>query len=381
MASVLTEHAPPSVAIAPAASPRERLAALDVFRGATVAAMLLVNNPGSWSAVYPPLRHAAWHGWTPTDLIFPFFLFIVGVSMALSLEPRLEAEPRARLLSRAGRRGAVLVLLGLLLTAFPFSDLDLSTLRIPGVLQRIGVCFFLAAAAVIYLTHRAQVVLATILLVGYWAAMRWIQVPGYGVGDLSPDGNLAAWIDRSVMGTRHLWRQSRTWDPEGLLSSLPAVATVLLGVFAGRWLRSERTLHERLVGLFVAGAALQLGGLAWSADFPINKNLWTSSYVLFTAGLALQALAVCLWAVDVKRWRRWAHSFESFGLNAIAIFVGSGVMARLLDLTGLKPWIYSALLASWLPRTVASLFFAIAFVAVWGVIAEVLRRRSIFIKV
>lgn len=381
--------AEPLVVEAAAPAARERLAALDVFRGATVAAMLLVNNPGSWGAVCAPLRHADWHGWTPTDLIFPFFLFIVGVSMALSIEPRVSAgEPKHGLVLRAARRGALLVLLGLLLTAFPYYNLDPAHLRLPGVLQRIGVCFFAAALVVIHARPRTQLLAAALLLVGYWAAMTLVPVPGYGAGNLTKSGNVAAWVDRTVLGTDHLWRAARSWDPEGLLSSLPATATVLLGAAAGRVLRATRPIAERLVALFLAGGALLVAGLAWDAAFPINKNLWTSSYVLFTAGVALQLLAACIWAVDVRAWRRWAGPLEAFGLNAIAIFLGSGIMARLLDLirppgapAGLKQWVFSRALEPWLPRPLASLAFAAAFVAVWGLIAEAMRRRRVFLKV
>jgi predicted acyltransferase len=365
----------------------ERLLSLDVFRGLTVAAMLLVNNPGTWSAVYDPLEHAAWHGWMPTDLIFPFFLFIVGVSMAFSILPRLErGDAPGRLFGRAARRGAILIGLGLLLAAFPYYNLDLSNLRFPGVLQRIGLAFTLAAAVVLFLRPRAQVAVAALLLLGYWAAMTLIPVPGYGAGDLSKDGSLAAYVDRTVLGTNHLWASAKTWDPEGLLSTLPAVATVLLGVFAGRWMRSDRAASERLVGLFLAGNAGLVLGLIWDAAFPINKNLWTSSYVVFTAGMALHTLAVCYWLVDVRGWRRWAMPFAWFGMNAIFAFFLSGVMARLLylikiDGRTIKDVIFAGAFDSWLPAHDASLAFALCFVALWTGIVWAMHRRGWYVKV
>ncbi|HVH13775.1 MAG TPA: heparan-alpha-glucosaminide N-acetyltransferase domain-containing protein, partial [Longimicrobium sp.] len=238
MSEILAAPRPAAPAAPSDAPPRtERLLSLDVFRGLTVAAMLLVNNPGTWSAVYDPLEHAAWHGWTPTDLIFPFFLFIVGVSMAYSLVPRLErGDAPARLFAAAAKRFAILVGLGLLLAAFPYYTLDLSHLRLPGVLQRIGLAFLLASAVVLFARPRAQWIVAGALLLGYWAAMTLVPVPGFGAGELSRDGSLAAYVDRTVLGTNHLWASAKTWDPEGLLSTLPAVATVLLGVFAGRWM-------------------------------------------------------------------------------------------------------------------------------------------------
>jgi predicted acyltransferase len=368
-----------------------RLVSLDVFRGITVAGMLLVNNPGTWSAIYPPLAHAEWHGWTPTDLIFPFFLFIVGVSMAFSLLPSLErGEGRGGLLRKAAVRGAKLFALGLILAAFPFYDLDLAHLRIPGVLQRIGVAFVAAAALVVFLRPRAQAIATGALLLGYWAAMTLIPVPGFGAGDLGKDGNVAAYIDRAVIGTDHMWKSAKTWDPEGLFSTLPAVATVMLGVFAGRWLRSGRSPAEKAVGLFLVGNVAMVVGLAWHAVFPINKNLWTSSYVVFTAGMALHFLATCYWVVDVRGFQRWSRPFLVFGVNAIAAFFLSGVMARILNLVklpatpdpiSLKAWIFNHGFASWLSPVNASLAFALCFVLFWIGMMEVLYRRRIFIKV
>jgi predicted acyltransferase len=389
MTDQLTGARPLASAVEPAvpAAGAERLLSLDVFRGLTVAAMLLVNNPGTWSAVYDPLEHAAWHGWTPTDLVFPFFLFIVGTSMAFSIVPRLErGEAPGRLFGRAARRGAILVGLGLLLQAFPYYNLDLSHLRIPGVLQRIGLAFTLAAAAVLFLRPRAQAAVAAALLLGYWAAMMLIPVPGYGAGDLGKEGNLAAYVDRSLLGTNHLWASARTWDPEGLMSTLPAVATVLLGVFAGRWLRSHRSPAERLVGLFLAGNAALVTGLIWDAAFPINKNLWTSSYVVFTAGMALHTLAVCYWLVDVRGHRRWAMPFAWFGMNAIFAFFLSGVMGRLLYLVKvdgrtIKDVIFASAFDSWLPTHDASLAFALCFVALWTAIVWAMHRRGWYWKV
>ncbi|HEY0021273.1 MAG TPA: heparan-alpha-glucosaminide N-acetyltransferase domain-containing protein [Longimicrobium sp.] len=388
MSDTLAATRPLAPAIEPAVPPRpERLVSLDVFRGATVAAMLLVNNPGTWSAVYDPLEHAAWHGWTPTDLIFPFFLFIVGVSMAFSLLPRLEAgDAPGRLFARAAKRSAILVLLGLLLTAFPYYNLDLAHLRLPGVLQRIGLAFLLASAVVLFTRHRAQIGITAALLLGYWAAMMLVSVPGYGAGDLGKDGNLAAYVDRAVLGTDHLWKSAKTWDPEGLLSTLPAVATVLLGVFAGRWMRSPRSPADRLVGLFLAGTAAVTLGWMWNEVFPINKALWTSSYVLLTAGLALHALAVCYWMVDVRGWRRWAGPFVWFGMNAIAAFFLSGIVARLLGMikpggVALKQRIFDTAFDSWLPAHDASLAFALCFVALFTGLMGLMYRRQLFIKV
>ncbi len=383
--------APRPAEAVPLAAPPSRLLSLDVFRGITVAGMLLVNNPGSWSHVRDPLEHAKWHGWTPTDLIFPFFLFIVGVAMTFSFAAQERGgASRGEMMGRVAKRSAVLVLLGLVLAAFPFYGLDLATLRIPGVLQRIGAAFLLASAVVLLAGPRAQAAVAALLLLGYWAAMKRVPVPGYGAGSLEPDSNLAAYVDRAVLGTAHLWKSSGTWDPEGLLSTLPAVATVLLGVFAGRWLRSDRSPGRKTVGMLAGGAAGVLLGLAWNEVFPINKNLWTSSYVVFTAGMALLVLAACYWLVDVKGRRRWAFPFVVLGVNAIAAFFLSGIMARLLTLVKwagpagdvtLKGWLYDRAFASWLAPLDASLAFALCFVLFWVGVTWAMYRGRLFIKV
>jgi predicted acyltransferase len=229
-------RAPIQHAVPIAAPPPQRLVSLDVFRGITIAGMLLVNNPGTWSHVYAPLRHTEWHGWTPTDLIFPFFLFIVGVAMTFSFGKQLErGMDRTVLLWKAAKRALVLFVLGLILHSFPWWSADLSTLRIPGVLQRIALAFLVATPMVLWLRIWGQAVAALALLLGYWALMAWVPVPEYGAGVWEPGKDLGAYIDRAVFGTEHLWRQARTWDPEGLMSTIPTVATVLLGVLGSVW--------------------------------------------------------------------------------------------------------------------------------------------------
>ena len=363
-----------------------RLASLDAFRGITIAGMILVNNPGSWSHVYAPLLHAEWHGWTPTDLIFPFFLFIVGVAMAFSLVPRLErGEGRGGLLRKVIRRSLILIGLGLLLAAYP--RFDLANIRFPGVLQRIGLVYFFASLAVMRTGPRGQAATALVLLLVYWALMTLVPVPGFGPGDLGPDGNLAAYVDRAVFGS-HIWRD--TWDPEGLLSTLPAVATTLLGVLTGGLLRSRREALEKVAWLFVLGWAGILLGVVWNGAFPINKNLWTSSYVVFTAGAALQFLAVCYFLIDVKGWKRWARPAIAFGMNAIAVFVLSGLFVKTLlfirlpagdGSISLYGWIYRHLFVSWAGPLNGSLAFAIVNILMWWALMELLYRKRIFIKI
>ncbi|HUP46732.1 MAG TPA: heparan-alpha-glucosaminide N-acetyltransferase domain-containing protein, partial [Thermoanaerobaculia bacterium] len=282
------------------AATRERLVSLDVFRGITIASMLLVNNPGTWSAIFWPLGHAAWHGWTPTDLIFPFFLFIVGVTTHLSLRGRATGDAVRKIVTR----GLLIILLGLLLNAFPFyargelagianpTMVDrvawkIDHLRIPGVLQRIGVVYMIAALIALKTTRRQQMIIVAAILLGYWAILTR--------GPLEPPPEtVAAAVDRAVFGENHLWSQSKTWDPEGPLSTIPAIATGLLGILVAPWVREKRVRALALVG--IAGLAV---GLLWDPFFPINKPLWTSSYVVFTAGFACVMLALCIWIIDI----------------------------------------------------------------------------------
>ncbi|HEX8720412.1 MAG TPA: heparan-alpha-glucosaminide N-acetyltransferase domain-containing protein [Pyrinomonadaceae bacterium] len=367
-----------------------RMLSLDAFRGMTVAGMVLVNNPGTWGAIYSPLEHAEWHGWTPTDLVFPFFLFIVGVSVTLALSRRAEAGGGRRdLYVKIFRRAAVIFGLGLLLAGLPY--FELSTIRIPGVLQRIAVCYLFAALIFLNTNWRGQLYTAGGLLLGYWALMTLVPVPGYGPGDLaSKEWNLAAYVDRAVFG-RHVWRQAKVYDPEGLLSTLPAIATTLAGVLTGHLLRSRRGPYEKVSAMFVAGAACVAAGWAWNYWFPVNKALWTSSYVLLTAGMALQLLAVCYWLIDLKGYRRWSLPFVVYGTNALAVFFLTGLCVKLMALvkwtgangkpTSLQPYIYDTLFASWLAPLNASLAFAVCFVLVWLGLMWLLYRRGIFIKV
>lgn len=380
----------------PATGNPQRLLSLDVFRGATVAGMLLVNQPGDWGAIYPPLAHAAWHGWTPTDLIFPFFLFIVGVTTHLSLEARRRrGDSEAAITAQVARRAAVIVLCGLLLASFPWSLERITTVRFPGVLQRIGVAYFSGAMLTRRGSLTAQVLVLVVLLYGYWFAMTLLPVPGTGaMGQLilgDPDASLAAWLDRAVFG-KHLWRSSVTWDPEGLLSTVPAIGTVMLGVFTGRWIASDRPIQERLAGLFAAGALATMAGLMWNWSFPINKSLWTSSYVLFTAGVAATTLATCTWLVDVMGTKWWTPPLAWFGRNPLVAFLGSGLMARTIysliripqadgSTPSLQRVIYETAYASWLPPRDASLLFALSFVAVWALILWALDRRKVYWKV
>jgi predicted acyltransferase len=374
--------------ISPAAPATPRLISLDAFRGITVAAMVLVNNPGTWRAVYPPLRHAEWHGWTPTDLIFPFFLFIVGVAIPLALGRRVGGgEARSAVVAKILRRSVIIFGLGLLLHAVP--DFDLANIRIPGVLQRIAVCYLVAALLFLWTGWRGQAGLVGALLLGYWAALTLVPVPGFGTGNLEPEANLAAYIDRAVLG-RHIWRAARVYDPEGLLSTAPAIATTLLGVLAGHWLRAGRTREATVRGLLVAGAAgVGLGGL-WGLWFPINKSLWTSSYATLTAGAALIGLAACYWLVEVRGRRGWARPFVVLGVNALALFFLSSLGARLLIVVkverasgrgSLHALLFDHLFAPWASPINASLAYALTYLALWLALMWLLDRRHIRLSV
>jgi predicted acyltransferase len=378
-------------------APRERLLALDVFRGATVAGMLLVNNPGTWGAIFPPLEHAAWNGWTPTDLIFPFFLFIAGITTHLSLSGRrargaTESDIRRQII----RRGVMIVGFGLMVGVFPFYDLARwQHVRIPGVLQRIGVAYTLSALITMRGTLKQQVMVLVALLYGYWFAMTLIPVPGAdgGIGANlldAPSRTLAAWTDRFLLDG-HLWVSSKTWDPEGPLSTIPAIGTAMLGVFTGRCLAEKRPLEERLNGLFAVGAIGMMIGLMWHWSFPINKSLWTSSYVVFTAGMACVILATISWIIDVRRVTWWTPPLVIYGVNPIIAFVGSGMMARLIytlwkvdfhgKQTAVQAVVYQSVFAPWFEPRVASLAFAICFVLFWYGILWALWRRNIIFKV
>jgi predicted acyltransferase len=365
---------------------RDRILSIDVFRGLTMAAMIMVNNPGSWEHVYSPLEHAAWNGCTPTDLIFPFFLFIVGMAVPFALGNRREQGQKTRtIFLKVLRRSALIFLLGLIFYLFP--KFDFEHMRIPGVLQRIAMVYFFTSIIFIESGWKAQRNIAIILLLGYWALMTLVPVPGHGPANLDPDTNLAAWLDFNLM-EGHTWLEKA--DPEGLLSTLPAIATGILGMLAGQWIRRRGDQNEKVIGLFVSGAILTGGGLFWDLAFPINKNLWTSSYVIYTGGLALTVFGIIYWLVDVKKSRKWITPFAAYGANCLAVYLASGFVASILwavPVTSgsaqipLYTWIYQNLFATWLSPISASAAFAISYILLWLIPLLALYRKRIFIKI
>lgn len=384
---------------------RQRLVSLDVLRGWTVALMILVNNPGSWAHVPAPLRHAAWHGCTPTDLVFPFFLFSMGGAMALSLDRRRAGgAPRAALLRQVLRRGALILLLGLALGAFPFGlPLDpqaarafapsmvtdsLSHLRIPGVLQRIALCWLLAASLIVLCPRARHRAAAAVLLVAlYEAAMRAPLIAGWGAGSFAQADNFARWLDLRVLGEAHLLHAGGlASDPEGLLPTLTATVTTLLGFAAVAWLQRGAVTAGRLGRLALLGAALAAVGALLAPLEPVNKQLWTSTYVLVTGGLAAAALAAAAWLVDLRGWRRGLRPFEACGFNPLLVFWGSGLLARALassrwsiggaEPVSLRTLLYRNGFADWAGPQTGSVLFAVAMVALWMGVAWVLYRRG-----
>ncbi len=364
----------------------KRLRSLDVFRGATIAGMILVNSPGNEMA-YVPLEHAAWDGCTPTDLIFPFFVFILGASLYFSLSNRLaQGTGRAVLFRKVLHRTAALFGLGLLLNGFPYYHW--STLRIPGVLQRIALCYFFAATLFLRFRLRTLLYLTLGILLGYWLLMTRTPVPGFGAGNLTRTGNLAAYVDRTVLAG-HLYRPE--YDPEGILSTLPAIATALMGILAGAWLGSGRSDQEKLEGLLAAGAAAIVAGKLWGWWFPINKALWTGSYVLYAGGWALLLLALCYWLIDVKKREVWGKSFEIFGRNAILAYCLHILFLKIQNLVylprpdgrpgNLRFYMTDHFFAPWTTPLNASLLYALSYTLFWLIVCGVLSRKKIFVKI
>lgn len=359
-----------------------RLVSLDAFRGLTMFLMVVVNSSGP--AVYYQFHHATWNGWTLADTVFPSFLWIVGVAITLSVGKRLAAgATRGALLGHALRRSVILYAFGVFIYLFP--DFNFGHWRITGVLQRIAVCYLIAACIYMYSGLKAQIVWTIALLAVYWAAIKLIPVPGFGAGNLTLQGNLAHYLDHLVLGD-HNWVMTRTWDPEGLLSTLPAIATTLLGVLAGYLLQMKHPMAQRGKWLLLAGAALVFAGSVCNVWLPINKSLWTSSFALFMAGLDCVALAALVWLIDGLGYRRWAHPLIVLGMNAIAVYMLSELVPLVLTLAFSKASAGRGSLensvdnVSLLPASALQFCYAIVFALGMYAFAWLLYRRKWFLR-
>jgi predicted acyltransferase len=442
---------------------QDRLVSLDVFRGLTIAGMTLVNNPGTWEHIYSPLEHAEWNGITPTDYVFPFFLFIVGVAIPIALSKRIAEGITGPVYAKIVARAASIFALGILISAIPFFSFgkteapqlikllitlgfsaalffyfidkkkiagiiagvsvlaivgmyfagttlvwyNPATMRIPGVLQRIAVCYLIVSIIFLHTNWKQQAAIGGALLLLYWFLITAVDVPGCEVTTMNDKAcNLAAYIDRLILTPAHLWSQAKVYDPEGILSTIPALVTTIAGVLTGTWLRSStpaegedgvegestgRSRFEIVAGIFFAGTVLLAAGWSWSLIFPLNKALWTSSYVLYTAGLALLTLGFCFWLIDIKGYKKWATPFVIFGVNALALYVFSGIMSRILGAlkvtgadgspTSLQGWIFDNLFLTWASPINASLAFGLSYVLFWLLLMWLLYRKQIYIRV
>lgn len=368
-----------------------RLQSLDVFRGLTIAFMLLVNNPGSWDNIYAPLEHATWNGCTPTDLVYPFFLFIVGVSVVFSLSrARANAVQARKIMFKILRRGTILFLIGLFLSLFPFFDFQ--TVRIMGVLQRIALVYMASSVIFIYLTKKQTLYTGLVILVGYYLLMVVVPYILTGAYTLAPGLNMSATIDRAILTNIHMWKPAKTWDPEGLTGTLPAIVSAIIGIFAGLILYDKKSSGEsKVISLFTTSFFLIIAGLLAGLLFPINKSLWTSSFVLYAGGIAMAFLSIFYYFIDLHKFNKGLTFFKIFGLNAIVAFTLSGMIPRIINNlplshdpegtpTTLSMVIYKTF-NQFLSAKNASLGYALVNVAFYFLILAILYRRKIFIRI
>ncbi|MEN8186288.1 MAG: heparan-alpha-glucosaminide N-acetyltransferase domain-containing protein [Bacteroidota bacterium] len=368
-------------------STSKRILSVDIFRGATIAAMILVNNPGTWGAIYPPFKHADWHGLTPTDLIFPFFLFIVGMSITFAYTKKKESGVNADVYKKIISRTIKLIALGLILAGFlitpPFFK-DLSTLRLPGVLQRIGVVFFIASIIFLHFNWKTFFSVFVLILIGYWLIMTQIPINGE-MPLLTQEHNWATIVDQKILTLDHMWR---IYDPEGILSTIPAIATTIFGMFLGKILLDKnKSEKEKLIRFIIIGIIALIIGYAWGTIFPINKALWTSSYVLVTGGWASLVYAAIYYVADILGHNDWGKPAIIFGSNAITVFFMSGVVARLFGMIKLSNGksihgnLYEFLSSIITIPKLSSLIYAIFVILFYYLVALVLYKKKIFIKV
>jgi predicted acyltransferase len=367
---------------------QNRIISLDIFRGLTIMAMIIVNTPGNWDYAYPILRHSQWNGCTPTDLVFPFFIFAMGFSAVLSISKRLQKGiSKKSLVLQLVRRSAIIFLLGLIVNSFPFNDL--SNIRILGVLQRIAIVNLVCGLFLIYSEVKMLYYVSAAILLAYWAVMTLIPVPDFGPSNLEPTTNLAAWLDRFVLG-KHVWEWTKLYDPEGILSTLPALVSGFIGVISGNLFMKSGNERDRLINLLVYGNILIIFGMIWGLIFPINKQLWTSSYVLYTSGLAMVVLGITYWIADIKQIKRFAPPFLAFGVNPITAYFGSEIGVIILGMiqinsagskVSLYDWLFTQYQSTGLSPINASLLGALLYTGCWLLIVSVMYRKKIIIKI
>jgi predicted acyltransferase len=380
----------------------QRFYSLDVFRGATVALMILVNTPGSWDHIYAPLEHASWHGCTPTDLVFPFFLFAVGNAMAFVM-PKLDAAGEGAFWQKIIKRTLLIFAIGLLLNWFPFIKWDgdkiifkqWQNIRILGVLQRIALCYFFASVIAHYCKVKGAFVAGAFILLAYW----FLCIAGNPADPFSLPGWFGTKVDIAILGDSHMYHgEGRTFDPEGLMSVFAAVVQVILGYLAGNYILTKGKTHEMVNGLFVAGCVLVFAGFCWDMVFPLNKKIWTSSYTIYTTGLALLVLSLLIYIIEFKNWKgSWSRFFDVFGKNPLFIFVLSGALPRLLGLiripNGLNDagkakflspfgWFYEhACKPVFTDERNSSLMYALLMIGMYWYICWVMDKKKIYVKV
>jgi predicted acyltransferase len=421
---------------------KERLISLDVFRGFTILLMTIVNNPGSWASIYPPLEHAEWHGCTPTDLVFPFFVFIMGTAIPFAMPTKyFDLAVFNKIMVRSlrifclglflayfsrielfGLEGVSLLLLRLAITFtvayallgnftlkiktylvlgifaimifLAYSQIEaFQDVRIPGVLQRIGIVYFFASILYLKTNLKTQLIVAASILLGYWILMAFVPVPGFGAANFEKGTNLAAWLDDLLLNG-HLWSFSKTWDPEGILSTLPAIGTGILGMFIGQILNLSITKIEILKKLAIIGIVLLISGLLWNILFPINKSLWTSSYVLYTAGIATLCLTLLYYIIDVSNHKKWTKLFLIWGVNPMIVFFFSGIIPRVLssikiqspelatEPINLQTLIYKFWIAPCFENPLnSSLAYPILYAIFWSFILWIFYKKNLIFKV
>ena len=370
--------------------PKQRLLSLDFFRGLTIAAMVLVNNPGDWGHIYAPLEHSKWNGCTPTDLIFPFFLFMVGVSIVYAISGRKQDKTQHKqIISKAFKRAVTLYIIFALLALIP--NFDFAHFRIMGVLPRIAIVFFICVIIFIKTNFKFWLWLFCIILIVYCFLMTVIPVPGYGYAILERGKNLAAWLDNIILTPSHVWNQTKTWDPEGILSTLPSIATCLYGMMVGFTLkRNDKNESEKVAWLLTFACFSVIAALIWNNWFPINKSLWTSSFVLYTGGLATAGLSISYWLIDVHHRKKYITPFIAYGSNAITAYVAADAVLIVLGLiqvnlhghvTNLQDYLYQTIFVPHFSPINASLAGAITYVLILMIPMMILYKKKIFIKV